>query len=199
MVGEIVATEADFRDHAVNQWGDGAGPYDARWRDLVQCLLLDGYTVSKHRLVAVDPDLQGAGHIEDALTAEVKRSGLPTAAGIVSVLEQSAKAFLQVPPDYNGCLSNARTALQTLATEIAEARKQKLGGSFQANKWGQVLEYLRTSHLITGIEEDLIGAVYGFISQGAHQPVGLSKEEMVRLGRGMALSICYFLVKLHNA
>jgi len=107
-------------------------------------------------------------------------------------------AFRQVPPNYNACLSNVRAALQTLATEIALARQQTKGGSFQATKWGQVLDYLRTSALITQADEDLVGSVYTFISPGAHTPVGLSQEEMVRLGRGMAVSTCYFLAKLHN-
>lgn len=199
VVAEIVATQADLRGRVVNQWGNGADAYDARWRDFVQCLLLDGYAVERHRLVAVDPNLQGASHVEDALTAEISRSALPSANGVVALLEQSANAFRQVPPNYNTCLSNARAALQTLATEIAQVRQKKVGGSsFQPDKWGQVLAYLRTSQLVTKTDEDLIGSVYTFISPGAHQPVGLSHEEMVRLGRGMAISICYFLVKLHN-
>lgn len=198
LLAEIVATEPALHDQAVDQWGGGSGAHRARWRDLLQCLALDDYAVSEYKLVAVEPKLQGAAHVEDALTAEISRSGLPGAKGIVGLLEQSASAFRQVPPDYNACLTNARAALQTLATEIAQARQQKMGGSFQADKWGQVLTYLRTSDLITQAEENLVAAVYSFVSPGAHKPVGLSEEEMVRLGRGMAVSACYFLIELHN-
>jgi hypothetical protein len=198
VLAEVVATEADLRDRVVNQWGDGAGAYDARWRDLVQCLLLDGYAVENHRLVALDPAVQGGSHAEDALRAEILRSGLPSTTGIVRLFDQSADAFRQAPPNYNACLSNARAALQTLATEIAQARQKTKGGSFQADKWGQVLSYLRTSALVTKAGEDLVTSVYTFISPGAHQPIGLSQEELVRLGRGIAVSISYFLVKLHN-
>jgi hypothetical protein len=136
--------------------------------------------------------------VEDALGAEIAKSGLPSAAGITSLLEQSANAFRQVPPDYNASLSNARAALQTLVKEIALARQQTKGGSFQADKWAQTLTYLRTSGLITPAEEGLIASVYTFTSPGAHQPVGLSQEQLVRLGRGMVVSVSYFLVKLHN-
>lgn len=195
---EVVATEDDLRDRVVDQWGNGADAYDARWRDLVQCLLLDGYAVDKHRLVAVDPVVTGANQAEDVLADEIFKSGLPNAASIVSLLDQSADAFRQTPPNHNACLSNARAALQTLATEIAVARQQVKGGSFQPDKWGQVLAYLRTSALITRNDEDLVASVYTFISPGAHQPIGLSQEELVRLGRGMAVSASYFLVKLHN-
>ncbi|MGH7389894.1 MAG: hypothetical protein ACREM3_10630 [Candidatus Rokuibacteriota bacterium] len=198
VVAEIVTTQADLRDRVVDSWGTGATAYDARWRDLFQCLLLDGYAVENHRLVAIDPNPQGASHVEDALTAELSRSGLPNAVGIVTLLEQSAQAFRQVPPNYNACLSNVRAALQTVATEIAQARQKKVPGSFQADKWGQVLDYLRTSGLLSKTDEDLITSVYTFISPGAHKPVGLPQEEMVRLGRGMAVSACFFLAKLHN-
>lgn len=198
LLDEVVATEPDLCDHVVNQWGDGAGAYNVRWGDLLRCLALDNLVVSKGHLIATEPDLPGATHVEDALTAEISASGLPSAQPIADLLVQSENAFRQVPPDYNACLSNARAALQTLATEIAQQRQTSLGGSFQADKWGQVLSHLRKWTLITKNEEDLISSVYTFISPGAHQPVGLSQEEMVRLGRGMAVSICYFLVKLHN-
>lgn len=194
VLAEIVSTEADLRDRASEQWG----AYRARWEDLKRCLALDDYEVAQGQLRAVEPELPGAASVEDALTAEVHRSGLPSADGVIGLLEQSANAFRQSPPNYNACLSNARAALQTLATEIAQARQKKAGGAFQADKWGQVLVYLRTSGLLTKTAEDLASNVYTFISPGAHQPIGLSEEELVRLGRGMAVSICYFLVKLHN-
>jgi hypothetical protein len=198
LVAEVVATEPDLYYRAVNQWGDGRAAYASRWHDLVQCLTLDGYAVSDGRLVPLEPNLEGASHVEDALRAEIFRSRLPKALGIIDLLEQSANAFRQASPNYNACLSNVRCALQSLATDIAQAQQAKNGGSFQADKWGQVMAYLRTSALVTEAEENLACAVYTFISTGAHQPVGLSQEEMVRLGRGMAISISYFLVKLHN-
>ena len=61
-----------------------------------------------------------------------------------------------------------------------------------------MLAYLRTSDLITEEEEKGIAGVYGFVSPGAHTPVGLSEQEMACLGRNLAVSMCYLLVKLHN-
>jgi hypothetical protein len=47
-------------------------------------------------------------------------------------------------------------------------------------------------------EETGIAGVYAFVSPGAHVPVGLSEEEVVRLGRTMIAAMCYFLVKRYN-
>jgi hypothetical protein len=198
LIEEVVATEPALRDQAIDQWGTGAAAYGARRADLLRCLLLDGYEVSNARLIAVGPELEGASTVEDALAAEIVGSTLPSAPGITHLLEQSAQGFRQVPPDYNACLSNARTALQTLATQIALERQKKQGGSFQSEKWGQVLSYLRTSDLIGERDERLISSVYTFISPGAHRPIQLSEAELVRLGRGMAISLCYFLIRLHK-
>lgn len=197
-VQEIVATEPDLLDRATDQWGTGGLAFRVRRDDLVRCLALDGYTVSERRLIAIEPDLQGASHVEDALAAEIRRSTLPSTEDIVRLPDQSADAFRQVPPNYEACLTNVRVALQTLATEIAQVRQHQFSGTFQADKWGQVLIYLRMSGLVTKAGEDLASAVYTFISPGAHLPMKLSQEEMVRLGRRMAISACYFLVKLHN-
>jgi hypothetical protein len=195
---EIAATEPDFRTNVVNAYGDRADLYAVRWRDLLSCLALDGFAVSRGEVVTLGPNVAGTNHVEDALSAAISASDLSGADALVGLLEKSADAFRRVPPDYNACLANTRTALQALGTQIAVARRKSIPGSFQIDKWGQVLSYLRTSGLITTVDENLISSVYAFISPGAHEPVGLSQEEMVRLGRGMAVSVCYFLVKLHN-
>jgi hypothetical protein len=124
---------------------------------------------------------------------------LPEAEEIVRLLEGSASAFRQAQPDYNACLSNARVALETLGRAIAISRRTKYPGSFDEVKWGQVLAYLRTSGFFAKNEEEGIAGVYGFISPGAHTPVGLTQEEMVRLGRSLMASVSYFLIKLYNA
>ena len=61
-----------------------------------------------------------------------------------------------------------------------------------------MLAYLRTSGFITGNEEQGIAGAYGFISPGAHTPVGMTEEEMVRLGRSLMASVSYFLIKRYN-
>ncbi len=103
-----------------------------------------------------------------------------------------------MPPDYNACLTHARVALQTLATSIAKKRQAAYGKTFDETKWGEVISYLRTSGLITDPEEKGLAGVFGFVSPGAHVPIGLTEEEMVRLGRSLVLGMCYFLVKRHR-
>ena len=67
-------------------------------------------------------------------------------------------------------------------------------------KFGAVIAYLKNhAGFLDKNDEAAITGVYGFVSPGAHKPVGFSEEEMVRLGRSMIASVCYFLVKKHNA
>ena len=86
-----------------------------------------------------------------------------------------------------------------LATSIAQARSATHPESFDATKWGQVIAYLGTSKFITEQQERGLAGVFGFISPGSHTPIGFKEEEFARLGRSLAVSFCYFLVKLQNA
>ena len=49
------------------------------------------------------------------------------------ILDGSASAFRN--SDFNGCLNNARVALQTLASSIARERLREHPGSFDEKKW----------------------------------------------------------------
>jgi len=172
--------------------------FDERFDDLQKCLLLDGFKIEERSLVAIEPTIDGAISPEDDLALELKKSGLPDQEEIVRLLNNSAEAFRKASPDYNACLSNARVALQTLATKVAQHWRSTHPGSFDESKWGQVLAYLRTSGLITEQEEEVLSGVFTFVSPGAHTPVGLDEGEMTRLGRSLTTSMCYFLVKRHN-
>ena len=90
-----------------------------------------------------EPAIEGVQAVEDDLAAELQRSGLPDAGEIAWVIVNSAEAFLR--GDFNGCLGNARVALQTLATSIAQQRQASHPGSFNPSKWGQVAAFLRMS------------------------------------------------------
>ena len=61
------------------------------------------------------------------------------------------------------------------------------------------MSYLRTSDFITMEEEVALAGVFGLVSEGAHIPVGLTEQEMVRLGRTFIVGMCFFLVKRHNS
>lgn len=189
----IIRTSGDLRTRISPRY-----KHDERWADLISCLMLDGYTIDGQDLVPIDPSIEGVEPVEDEFTRELQRSGLAEAEEITRLMNNSTEDFRRTPPDYNGCLTNARVALQTLATSIARTRLSSHPGSFNDNVWGQVLAYLRTSGLIRQREEEGISGVYSFVSEGAHRPVGLSEQEMARLGRSLVTSMCYFLIKLHN-
>lgn len=194
LLEEVVRTQSDLRELA--QAGDR---FDERWTDLVRYLALDGYRIEGGQLVPLDPTIPSATPIEDDLTAELERSGLPEAGDVKQAMTKSEEAFRRMPPNYNECLTEARIALQHLGRTIGVSRRQLRGGSFDEEKWGQVLAYLRKSDLISEKEEEGLAGVFSFVSPSAHIPLGFTEEEMTRLGRSLCASMCYFLVKLYNA
>lgn len=194
LLDEIIRTSGDLRSRIAPRYR-----HDERWRDLFFCLNLDGYRLEAgERLVAVDPTVEGAAPVEDDLTAELNRSRLAESQEIVRLINSSGDAFRRAPPDYNGCLTTARVALETLGRAIARSRLAAHPGNFDETRWGQVLAYLRTSGLVSVEEEQGIAGVYGFVSPGAHRPIGLTEQETARLGRSLAAAMSYFLIKRHN-
>jgi len=175
--------------------------YDEAVSQLARNLELDGYATrpegNHYALVAREPVIAGAASVEDDLTETLGRSGLPETNQVLGSLRRSADDFVRQPPDFNGCLTNARVALQAIGTSIAKLRAAATPPPFDETRWGAVLDYLRTSGFITRKEEEGLAGVFSFISPGAHTYVGNEKEEMTRLGRSLALSMCYFLVKKH--
>lgn len=195
---EIAGTRGSIRSYISPRYR-----FDERWKDLLLCLELDGYRLGEDEFgrgtgsfVPIEPEIEGVQPVEDDLAAELRRSGLSEADEIARVVDNSADAFRR--GDSNGCLGSARVALETLATSIARSRQASHPESFDSERWGQVISYLRTSGFITEKEERGLAGVYGFISPGAHIPIGFTERELARLGRSMALSFCYFLVKRFN-
>ncbi len=178
--------------------------YDEPWADLELCLQLDNivrgkgeYGREEKYFVPAEPAIDGVQPVDDDLTGELKRSGLPGVDDILSMIEESANGFKA--GNKNACLNAARVALQTLARTIAVRRRAAHPGNFTEDKWGQVVTYLRTSSFIDKNEEEGLTGVYSFISPGSHVPLGMSDLEFARLGRTLAFSCCYFLVKAANA
>ncbi len=174
------------------------GLYDVQFQDLDLCLRLDGYLIEDGQLLRVEPILEGDPVIEDDLTRELGQCGLPCAQAVIRSLEESAQSFRRSPPDFNATLTNARVALQTLATAISDTFDSTRTGGFDRTKWGKVVEHLRTAEFISREQEKGLAGVFAFVSPGAHIPVGLSEVESVRLGRSLVVSMCYFLVKHFN-
>jgi hypothetical protein len=190
VLDEIVRTQGNLRS-AVNP----RYRFDERWVDLMQCLVLDGYVVDGREIRASDPSIGDAAPVDDDLLRELGTCGAPRAAEIIRKMNESTEAFRATPPNYNASLNDARVALETLAVDIAESLKAAKDVNYSAAKWGSVISYLRTAGLISLEEEKGLAGVYGFVSPGSHRPVGVSEEQMARLGRSLALGLCWFLLK----
>lgn len=194
MIDEIVRTWRSLRHDIEPDY-----VFDDRWDDLSRCLLLDGYMISEERrLIPIDASSQEQAIVEDELITVLRRTGLGSAEEIVRLLNNSTDDFRKNPPDYNGCMNNARVALQTIATAIAEIRMANTGSNLDLSKWGQIIAFLRASGFVSEKEEEGLTGVFSFVSPGSHIPVGLNEQEYARLGRALVLSMCYFLLKRFN-
>lgn len=203
LVQEIARTERALRCDVEPRYR-----FDQRWEDLLLCLELDGYRAERTqalggttRIVAVEPTLDGATAVDDDLSQQIEATALPNTDEIAQLLDSSATAFRN--RDFNACLTNARVALQTLATSVA---REHLGRgqnenrrTFDERRWGQVVAYLRASGVITCDQEQGLTGVFSFLSPGAHTPIGFNEQEFARLGRSFAVNMCYFLAKRFNA
>ncbi|MGU1539411.1 hypothetical protein ACSEUL_21975 [Pseudomonas aeruginosa] len=196
VLAEVVVTQGDLRSRVNPKYR-----FDERVRDLTQCLLLDGYIIQDERLIQTDPSIADAAPLEDDLIGALQNSGAPRAQEIIAKINDSASAFRATPPDYNASLVNARVALETLAGDVAAdvASRSPDHATYNTSKWGEVLSFLRISGEITTEEERGLAGVFGFLSPGAHRPVGIPEDQMTRLGRSFALNMCWFLLKNHLA
>lgn len=191
---ELTRTSGDLRNRVSPRYR-----YDERFADLQRCLELDGYLIEGETLIPVDPTIAGTPPVEDDLSRELAASGLPNSGEVVQKLSDSAESFRASTPNYNASLNDARVALQTLATDIADARLPAHPGSFERPKWGSIIAYLRSTGFITDEEERGLVGVFGFVSPGSHRPLGFSEAEFARLGRGFVAGMCWFLVKRLHA
>ena len=166
--------------------------------DLTQCLALDGYAIIEKKLTQMDPSIADVSPIDDDLIEALKTSGAPRKMEIIQKISDSAQAFRNNPPDYNALLTNARVALETLASDIAQHVPPGPGRPpVNPAKWGDVLAHLRFADELTIEEEKGLAGVFGFLSPGAHRPVGIPEVQMARLGRSFALNMCWFLLQNH--
>lgn len=195
ILSEVITTSQDLRARINPKYR-----FDSRMDDLSKCLLLDGYIIQGKQLVQSDPSIADAAPFEDDLIIALNKSGLPRALDIISKINASTSSFRNSPPDYNAALTNARVALETLAGDIAGeiACNTSPTPTYNACKWGEIISFLKSANRITAEEEKGLAGVYGFISPGAHKPIGIPEDQMTRLGRSFALNMCWFLIKTHT-
>lgn len=114
-ITQLVKEETVNKKMALKKSVNMAGVFNERWNDLEKCLLLDGYKIdTNNNLIQIEPQLDGVVAFEDELTSELDKSILlaQTKQNIKKLIENSANAFKQ--NQCNDCLTNARTALETL-------------------------------------------------------------------------------------
>lgn len=194
ILDEIMRTSGDLRARINPKYR-----YDERLADLSRCLQLDGYLIGDKQLIQADPSISDAPPLDDDLTQELQVSGLFNATEIICKINDSSKSFRASTPNYNACLNDIRVALETLAGSIAHARASPSSPSYEPTKWGSIIGFLKAIGFVTQEEERGLAGVYGFVSPGSHRPLGLSEEQMARLGRSLALGMCWFLIKTHKA
>ena len=186
---EIVKTDGDLRYRVSPKYR-----FNERWDELNGCLLLDGFKVESRTINSVEPIIEENSPIEDDLTKEIQLSNLPESEDIINHINRSAQSFLRTEPDYNGCLTHARIALETLVRGIAKSKGFQLNNENKA--WGSSLNYLKTNDFFTEKQEKTIQSIYTFVSDGPHVPLGFTEKEYARFGRNLVTSICYFVSKL---
>jgi hypothetical protein len=190
LLRELAQTTAETRQRVTPRYR-----FDERWADLGRCLALDGYHVREGELVAVDPLAAVDPPMEDELAETLRRCNIPTVDVIVDLLERSARAFTNQPPDFNACLTHARVALETFGRSLAAVRAQVAGRAVPQDRWGDAIADLRVTRFISQQEEATVTSVYTFASVGAHVPLGLTDEERARLGRLLLIGMLFFLAK----
>ena len=172
--------------------------YDERMGELAACLELDGYRIENGGLTNIEPTIEGVVSVVDDLSAALNDSGLAEATEIQRVIDSSTENFIRQEPDYNACLVSARVALQTLATAIATRSPNAATSNHQRTNWGQTIAFLKTEGFIGPAEEQGLTGVFSLISPGAHRPIGLNEREFARLGRSLAVSMTFFLIRRYN-
>jgi len=193
LLDEIVRTSGDLRSRITPRYR-----HDERYSDLSRCLQLDGYVVDQNKLTQTDPSISDAPPLEDELTEALDASNLTNVATVIKKIDDSSVAFRSSPPNYNACLNDIRIALETLAKSIAVTRQTDSSPPYDQSKWGSIISFLKQVGFITQEEEKGLAGVYGFVSPGSHRPLGIPEEQMARLGRSLALGMCWFLVKSYQ-
>ena len=173
--------------------------FEERWEELRRCLLLNGLKIENKELIRVEPEIEGLMSSEDNLIKEIYNSGLGKSDEIVSLINNSSDDFVKQPADFNGCLGNIRTALETLGKAISEKIRDNANDNKDLTRWGNYISYLRSKEFINENEEKALTGVYSLLSE-IHRPlIGFSEEELVRFSRTLGLSMCYYLIRRNNA
>ncbi|SDM41269.1 hypothetical protein [Halarsenatibacter silvermanii] len=193
IIDEILRVRRTYRNKVNPKY-----KFDERWGELKRCLLLEGLKIEEGELKRVEPEIEGSNSAEENLKKEILNSDLQKRDDIVLLIENSSDAFIKPEPDFNGSLSNIRTALETLAKSIAKKIIENAEEDKEISSWGVYISYLKSKDFIGENEEDALTGVYSLLSELHHPLVGFSEEELTSFARAMGLRMCYFLIKKYN-
>jgi len=191
LIQEIVSTKRELRRSISPGY-----VFDERWDDFKKCLLLDGYKINENNTIssiAIEPCVDGIIAMEDDLIAEINQSSLSKKDEIIQLIKESEEAFKNATPDYNGCLSKSRIAIETIVRNKVE---DETGTN---ESWGSSLSVLKTNGFITRNEENALSSIYTLVSDGSHKPLGFTDEEYSRYGRNLIMTTCYYIIKKQNS
>ncbi|MDX9900795.1 MAG: hypothetical protein RBT22_04765 [Aliarcobacter sp.] len=185
LIKELIFAKQTFRNKINPKY-----TFEERWSDFEKCLFLDGYKIQNKEIISIEPTIDGVVAFEDKLTNELINSTFSKKEEVKDLINESAEAFKN--NDFNQCLSKARISLETIVRTIA-IDKYNFNDS-----WGNALSKLKTESFITQKEEELMGKLYSFISDGSHIPLGFTEQEYVRYSRNLATSKCYYIIKKYK-
>jgi len=169
--------------------------FDDAVGELRRWVLHDGWTIEGTALVRVTPLAEEVTGVRDKLTEDLATSGLDQDGAIRAALDGSSKDFVAQPADFNGSITKARIALETVARRAAAWTASAKGVAYPEDSWGRALALLKSQGVIEQVEEEILARVYTFVSPGAHIPKGVTAEEWARLARTFSVSSTYFLLR----
>jgi hypothetical protein len=169
--------------------------FDAAVGELERRVLHDGWIIEGTELVRVTPMAEEVTGVRDKLSEDLATSGLDQDGAIRRLLDDSSNDFVSQPPDFNGSITKARIALETVGRRAAARVSLAKCVPYPENSWGRALALLKSQGVIEQVEEDILARVYTFVSPGAHIPKGVTEEEWARLARTFSVSSAYFLLR----
>lgn len=190
MLAELLIDNQLLYDEARVKW-----VFKDSVENLKRWALLDGWIVDNGKLLRLTHEAEDAVEIRDKLLQDLESSGLDGDNSIRRCVENSAKHFADEPPDFNASINDVRITLETVARRAANALAKTSNNTYEKDSWGSALLFLRKEAVIEEKEENVLAAVYTFVSDGSHVPQGVSQEEWARLARVFGLSSAYFLLQ----
>lgn len=188
LIQEIVLTKRELRSRISPKY-----VFEERWHDFEKCLLLDGYRINTNNTISsIEPSVDGIIAMEDDLIVEINQSSLSKKDEIIKLIKESEESFKNASPDYNGCLSKSRIAIETIVRNKVE---DEMGTN---ENWGRSLSILKANGFITQNEENALSSIYTLVSDGSHKPLGFTDEEYSRYGRNLIMTTCYYIIKKQN-